>query len=221
MRYRRITGFTFGSHKSAVSAVIYNKSDYIKYKAKSTTWFHSLWKESGWDGVEEVWRTEIRFKRPALNEAKIHSAYDLVEKLPGIWQYGTQEWLRYVVPGSDSNRTRWQVQEAWAVVQMAYQQVLAPDQLDMGPIIREQKRVANMGQMVAQIVGCFMTLHAWRLLNRICEDGADISEVLHDFYPNALDYLDERQKREEKKGKQWDFVKEVRYKQALYGQVAA
>lgn len=221
MRYRPITGFSFGSHRSAVSAVIYNKSNYIKYKAKSTTWFHVPWKANGWDGVEEVWRTEIRLKRPALNEAEIDSAYDLVEKLPGIWKYATQKWLRYVVPGSDSNQTRWQVHDAWVVVQMAYQQTLAPNQPDMGPIIRDHKRVANMDQMVAQIVGCFMTWHAWRLLNRLCENDTDFSEVLHDFYPKALTYLDKRQKREEENGREWDYPKEVRYKQALYSQAAA
>jgi hypothetical protein len=140
MRYRPITGFTFGSHKSAVSAVVYNKSNYIKYKAKSTTWFHVPWKDNGWDGVTDVWRIEVRFKRPALaesrsGEAYIDSAYDLVTYLPGLWQYATQEWLRYVIPGSDSNRARWQLHDAWVVVQMAYQQALASDQLDMGPII--------------------------------------------------------------------------------------
>jgi hypothetical protein len=220
MRYRPITGFTFGSHRSAVSAVVYNKSNYIKYKAKTSTWFYPLWQEAGWDGESEVWRVELRLKRPALHEAEIDSAYDLVKQLAGIWQYGTQEWLRYAIPGSDSNRTRWQVHDAWLVVQAAYQQALSPEQLDMGPIIRDHKRVANIEQMVAQIVGCLITLHAWRKVQP-CADDEDISEVLHDFYPNALDYLDTRQKREERKGKLWDFPSEVRYKQALYSQAAA
>lgn len=221
MRYRRITGFTFGSHKSTVSAVIYNKSDYIRYKAKTTTWFHAPWSASGWDGSSEVWRVEARLKRPALCEAGIDSAYDLVDKLPGIWQYVTQKWLRYVVPDTDTNRTRWRVHACWLVVQQAYQQALAPGQPDMGPIIRTHKRVANMHQLVAQLVGCFMTLHAWRLAGRPCEGDADISEVLHDFYPRALTYLDERQEREERRGKHWDFAQEVRYKQVLYSQALA
>jgi hypothetical protein len=223
MRYRAITGFTFGSHKSAVSAVIYNKSNYIKYKAKTTTWFHPMWKANGWDGETDVWRTEIRFKRPALAESRsgdaaLDSAYDLVTFLPGLWQYATQSWLRYVVPGSDVNRARWQSHDAWVVVQMAYQQALTSDQLDMRPIIREHKRVANMDQMVAQIVGCFITLHAWRLLNKMCSEDTDMSEVLHDFYPNAQDYIDNKERKARNQGKQWDFVKEVRYKQVLYSQ---
>ena len=221
MRYRPITGFSFGTHKSAVSAVIYNKSNYIKSKAKSTTWFHPMWTENGWDGKEDVWRTEIRLKRPALAEAKIESAYDLVKCIPGIWQYATQEWLRYVVPGSDKNHARWQSHDAWLVVQMAYQQALTSDQLEMGPIIREHKRVANMNQMVAQIVGCFITLHAWRLVNKMCSEDTDISEVLHDFVPNAEDYLDNKERKARNRGKHWDFVEEVRYKQMLYRQADA
>ncbi|MGH2506584.1 MAG: hypothetical protein ACRDHZ_04075 [Ktedonobacteraceae bacterium] len=220
MRYRPITGFTFGSHKSAVSAVIYNKSHYIKYKAKTSTWFYPLWTANGWDGAEEVWRVEVRCKRPALNDMDIHSAYDLVEKLPGIWQYATQSWLRYVVPDADSNRTRWQVHEAWLVVQMAYQQAHLSDELQMGPVIREHKRVAHMDQMVAQLVGCLITLHAWRKDKEVCEEYEDISEVLHDFYPNAIDYLEDRRQREERQGRQWDFVGAVRYKQVLYSLAA-
>jgi len=221
MRYRRITGFTFGSHKSAVSAVIYNKSHYIASKAKATTWFYELWKAAGWDGIAEVWRVELRFKRPALREMGITSAYDLPTKLSGMWQYGTQKWLRYVVPEADSNRTRWQVHAAWGGVQRAYQQGLPASDIDMGPIIREQKRVANMQQLVAQLVGCFITLHAWYLRECPCPDDEDISTVLHHFYPNALDYQQEREEREKRKGKQWSFSAEVRYRQRLYSQLVA
>lgn len=221
MRYRPITGFTFGSHRSAVSAVIYNKSDYVAHKAKTTTWFHPLWQAGGWDGTSEVWRVEVRLTRPALREAGIDSAYDLRDTLAGIWQYATQKWLRYVVPEMDTNRTRWSVHPAWLVVQQAYQQMLAPDILDMGPIIRERKRVVQMEHLVAQLVGCFLTLHAWHLVDQLCDDETDLSEVLHDFYPRALLYLDERQEREKRKGKQWNFAQEVRYKQVLYSQALA
>lgn len=223
MRYRAITGFSFGTHKSIVSAVIYNKTNYIKYKAKDTTWFHEPWKTNGWDGQTDVWREEFRFKRAALKEAGINSAYDLVSFIPGLWQYATQRWLRYVVPSSDTNRTRWQIHDAWLVVQSAYHQTLASAELDMGPIVREHTRVANMDQMTAQIVGCFITLHAWRLLGRalgLCADGLDLSEVLHDFLPNAEDYLAEKERKAARKGKQWNMVNEVRYKQALYQQTA-
>jgi hypothetical protein len=217
MRYRPITGYTFGSHKSAVGAVIYNKTNYIKYKAKTTTWFHPLWQERGWNGKDEVWRVELRLKRQALGEAKIDSAYDLIKQLHAIWQYGTGQWLRYVVPGEDSNRARWQAQDVWIVVQSASQQDVTSD-LDLGPIQREHKRTENMEKMTAQIVGCLITLHAWHKKQEPCGEEEDISEVLHHFYPNALDYLDKKQKREERKGKKWDFTQGVRYKQVFYSQ---
>ncbi|HLI68157.1 MAG TPA: hypothetical protein VKV19_00230, partial [Ktedonobacteraceae bacterium] len=187
----------------------------------ATTWFYELWKAAGWDGIAEVWRVELRFKRPALREMGITSAYDLPTKLSGMWQYGTQKWLRYVVPEADSNRTRWQVHAAWGGVQRAYQQGLPASDIDMGPIIREQKRVANMQQLVAQLVGCFITLHAWYLRECPCPDDEDISTVLHHFYPNALDYQQEREEREKRKGKQWSFSAEVRYRQRLYSQLVA
>jgi len=211
LRYRPITGLSFGTHKSAMAAVVYNKTTYIKHKAKETTWFHDLWKEQGWDGSSEVWRVEFRFKREMLHECAIDSAYTVPDRLAALWEYASISWLRYVEPSQDTNRSRWDAQPVWEVVQGAFAVTLTPDQVEMGPVIRERKCKVNTDMMLAQVVGCLITLHAWDKAKELCISD-DISLVLHEFYPRAQDYLARKQK---------DFSAAVRYKQRVYSLVGA
>jgi len=209
LRYRPITGLSFGTHKSAMAAAVYNKTTYIKQKAKETTWFHDLWKEQGWDGSSEVWRVEFRFKREMLHECGIDNAYTVPDRLAALWDYASLCWLRYTVPDQDTNRSRWEVHPVWEVVQGAFAVTLTPDQVEMGPVIRERKRKVNTDMMIAQVVGCLITLHAWDKARQLCERD-DLSLVLHDFYERGEDYLARKQK---------DFSAAVRYKQRVYSLV--
>lgn len=215
MRYRPITGYSFGTHASALSAVIYNKSAYIRTKEKASDYFHKIWLDNGWDGKTEVWRVEFRFKRDVLRDFKVDGvfhgidyAYDLPDRLEAMWTYASIHWLRYVIPSDDMNRTRWQTHPVWELLQHAYFPLV---RVDLGPMIRERKRVVNQERMVAQIVGCAMTLHAWDKNDVPCEDE-DLSIVLHKLYPSGLDYLESRGK---------DFNTVVRKKQLLYNLIAA
>lgn len=211
LRYRPITGLSFGTHKSAMAAVVYNKTTYIKQKAKDTVWFHDLWQEQGWDGETEVWRVEFRFKRSLLHECEIDSAYAVADRLAALWDYASISWLRYVEPSQDTNRSRWEVHPAWHVVQGAFAVAVTPEQIEMGPVVRERKRKVNIEMMIAQLMGCFITLRAWDKARELCE-CEDVSLVLHDFYERGEDYLARKQK---------DFSAAVRYKQRLYSLVGA
>ncbi len=215
MRYRPITGYSFGTHASALSAVIYNKSAYIRTKEKASDYFLTIWRNNGWDGETEVWRVEFRFKRDVLRDFKIEGvchgvdyAYDLPDRLEVMWVYASIHWLRYVIPSDDTNRTRWETHPVWELIQHAYFPLV---RVELGPVVRERKRVVNQEQMLAQIVGCAMTLHAWDKNDVPCEDE-DLSLVLHRLYPSGLDYL-------EKRGK--DFNTVVRKKQQQYNLIAA
>jgi hypothetical protein len=140
-RWGRVTGLPFGLHTSAVSALIYDKSDEIKYQSPTKVWFHDLWRavsdEQGvpvWDGEADVWRLEVRFTRQAFCEFGIESVYALSTYLADLWTYAVGHvgggedglpdgWLRYVVPTEDSNRARWPVHPAWRCLQGAYADV--------------------------------------------------------------------------------------------------
>ncbi|GHO62333.1 hypothetical protein KSC_012250 [Ktedonobacter sp. SOSP1-52] len=169
-RWGRITGLPFGARNGHVSALLYNKQHEIKYKSKEKEWFYDLWRvakdaETGeplWDGEEEVWRVEMRFKRPALNEMKgenfhgIDDAFDLEEHLPGLWAYAVGHvdggedglpdgWLRYVIATEDTNRSRWPVHPDWEVIQGAFQQ---KEELEETDYEREEREREELLQLV-------------------------------------------------------------------------
>lgn len=141
-RRKRVTGLPFGLHKSAVSAILYNKSFEIQYQSPKKVWMWDLWEANaqGWYGLaldrsEQVWRVELRFKRPALNQfgieadlTGIEKVFAVLDRIPDLWAYGVGHvggdtdglpdgWMRYVLPSEDSNRSRWPVHPAWEVVQ--------------------------------------------------------------------------------------------------------
>ena len=216
MRYRPITGFSFGTHASAISAVIYNKSQYIRTKEPASDYFCKIWENNGYDGKQDVWRVEFRLKRDVLRDFKVEgvchgidNAYQLPDFLEGMWQYCTGQWMRYVVPDlTDSNRTRWPIRPIWQEIQTAFVDLVPVAEL--GPVIRERKRVVNIERIVPQIVGCAMTYYAWLKDDTPCYDE-DLSTVLHHVYSSGLNYL-------ERSGK--DFNATVRKKQQVYGLIA-
>ncbi|MBV9690098.1 MAG: hypothetical protein JO202_10370, partial [Ktedonobacteraceae bacterium] len=217
LRHRPITGFSFGTHSSAISAVIYNKSAYIRTKEPQSDYFHDIWRANGWDGESDVWRVEFRLKRDALRDFKIEDvchgigyAFDLPERLEVIWQYCSVHFLRYVVPTEDTNRTRWETHSAWQAVQHAFFPLV---QIDLAPIVRERKRIVNKERLVQQVTGCLITLHAWDKDRHPCDEGDDLSLVLHRYYPNALEYLEKQKKK--------SFGRLVQKKQRDYHLIAA
>lgn len=143
-RWDRLTGLPFGARAGALSTLIYDKTHRIKYSEQEKEWFLDIYRSvcdtQGnplWDGSSPVWRIEVRWRRPGLNELKgedfhgLNDAYDLEAKLPGLWCYAVGHpgggadglpdgWLRYVMPTEDSNRSRWPVHPDWEVIQSGF-----------------------------------------------------------------------------------------------------
>src|SRR5205807_1852352 len=86
-----------------------------------------------------VWRVEFRFKREVLHELSVEGqfegvedAFSLLERIPYLWAYAAGHvgggedglpdgWLRLVVPGVDSNRSRWATHAVWEEAQRAFE----------------------------------------------------------------------------------------------------
>jgi hypothetical protein len=183
-RWGRITGLPFGARGGALSALIYDKTHEIKYKSREKEWFHDLWlsvkDENGnpvWDGESPVWRIEVRYKRPALNEMMqegvfhgIDNAYDLEERLPELWSYAVGHvgggedglpdgWLRYVVPTEDTNRSRWPVHPDWQVIQSAF----APDLPPESDYEREEREKEELLGLVDEE----LEAHPWKDISKM------------------------------------------------------
>ena len=137
-RWKKLSGLSFGKHTSAVSAVIYNKTDEIKYHSKEKTWFYDIYRRKAQElGIEytedmTVWRVEARFTRPSIREfPDVSGAYDVLAHVRDLWTYAVGHpgggddgladgWLRYVTPTEDTNRARWPVHPDWEVIQQAF-----------------------------------------------------------------------------------------------------
>jgi hypothetical protein len=158
-RWGRLTGLPFGARAGALSALIYDKTHEIKYNSPEKGYMWDIWQyEAEKQGFcllpsAKVWRIELRFKRPALNEMKqedvfhgIDNAYTLEQHLPGLWSYAVGHvggvvhrfpdgrvqrlpdgWLRYIMPTSDTNRSRWPVHPDWQVLQSAFQPAIVEE----------------------------------------------------------------------------------------------
>jgi hypothetical protein len=196
-RWGRITGLPFGARGGALSALIYDKTHEIKYKSREKEWFHDLWlsvtDENGnpvWDGKSPVWRIEVRYKRPALNEMMqegvfhgIDNAYDLEERLPGLWSYAVGHigggedglpdgWLRYVVPTEDTNRSRWPVHPDWRVVQSAFTPDVPPES--------DEEREEQEKEELLQLVDEELEVHPWKDTSKMvkCDTSHSASAAL-------------------------------------------
>ncbi len=122
-----------------MSCVIYDKTREIRQKSQKW-WFHDIWQANGWNEEEQptVWRVEFRFKREVLHELSVEDefhgvedAFDLSDRLQALWAYACGHvesfddgihdgWLRFVVPGTDTNRSRWVTHPLWQAVQRAF-----------------------------------------------------------------------------------------------------
>lgn len=174
-RWGRLTGLPFGARKAALSALLYDKTHEIKYKSPEKAYMWDVWqREAEKQGFcllsnATVWRVELRFRRPALNEMKedgvfhgIDDAYDLERHLPGLWAYAVGHvgggadglpdgWLRYVLPSEDTNRSRWPVHPDWQVIQSAFQ----PEPMEPSPYEREQQEQA----VLLQALDAYLQVH--------------------------------------------------------------
>jgi hypothetical protein len=207
----RLETINFGSHGSALSCVIYNKTREITKSGKK--WFLPIWAYHGHDGKAEVYRVETRWHREALHDFEQRGVFhgletleDLLKYLPYLWTYtvghvqGNDDglpdgWLRYVAPNSYKNPAFWPVHPAWQVVQSAFTtekeqaidvmtgEVLdLPISLPLAVLMRRRQRAQNIKRLVQQVAGCSATLAAW-----LGGPASDLGDDLSDQDPTNPD----------------------------------
>ncbi len=213
-----VEDFTYGLNRSGllfsrggpISCVIYDKTREIQQQSQKW-WFHDTWQGNGWEKEEQpvVWRVEFRFKREVLHEVSvekvfcgIEDAFTLAERLPALWAYAVGHvgggldglpdgWLRLVVPGTDSNRSRWETHPVWVEVQKAFL-VIEDEEEDRSAVIRARKRQANLDRGVAATVGYLSSMAAWLGRDGKAGDEADLLYMVHWLRERTPVYLDAR-----------------------------
>jgi len=113
---RQFSGWVVGRGK--ISARLYNKT--LEMSKKPRPYLEELWRESGWDGNQDVWRLEFQIRRDCLRDLDIITFDNLMQNLSGIWNYSTQNWLRLSIPNeNDRTQTRWPTAPVWEALQSA------------------------------------------------------------------------------------------------------
>ena len=138
------TGFVFGS--GSVLARIYNKSHQAKQKLDDA--YFALLTErnpNSFDPEQDVWRIEFQLRREGIKGFRLYAEPDVADEdavinaglsaedlehigtLPhcfshqtALWHHLTEHWLRLVIPDEQSNRSRWPMDPAWALLKEQY-----------------------------------------------------------------------------------------------------
>ncbi len=132
----------------------------------------------------------------------IEDAFTLAERLPALWAYAVGHvgggldslpdgWLRLVVPGTDSNRSRWETHPVWVEVQKAFLVVTDEDE-DRSAVIRARKQQANLDRGVAATVGYLSSMAAWLGRDGKAGDEADLLYMIHWLRERTPVYLGAR-----------------------------
>jgi hypothetical protein len=118
-----LTGFSFG--KGEIMIRIYNKWNEISRNASykhDKRFFAALWAQQGWAQTQDVWRTELQLRRPALVELALPDGRTLrhlpipeaLQALPSFLPYFLQDWLSLRLPNEEKNKWRWPLHPLWA-----------------------------------------------------------------------------------------------------------
>jgi hypothetical protein len=176
---RRVREFAF-SRGGIVSCDIYDKTLEVNRSGKK--WMYEVWKSNGWDEESIVIRVEFRVKRDWLRDRSIEDPYDLLEKIGGIWQTLSQEWLRHTIP-LGKNQSRWESSEVWQVVQGAVFY-----DAEVVPIVRQKKYDLDAYRSLANTVG-HMAGWAARAGVPLSEIEGDGSGIYVAMYDQMMTYL--------------------------------
>ncbi len=187
---RRLSGVTW-SPGGAISFVMYDKA--LESRLKGKHHMEPIWRAAGWAPGEGVTRHEARLRREALRELRapgkecgwLDDPWVFLEHKHDVWaavvgradeecpEAVNVAWVRRVTPRTDDrNRSRWETDPTWRVVQMA-PFTSAPSAARR--LIRHRQRDEDVGRLDRAIYGLLVS----RVALRHAEGGEwDVSMAL-------------------------------------------
>jgi len=111
----RFSGWSIG-RGAEISGRFYDKKLEIAKSGK--LYFLDLWAANGWFPADPILRAEFQFRRAALHRFGLKTRSDVLDALPALWTYATNDWLRLAIPNAaDATRSRWGLDPFWQRVQ--------------------------------------------------------------------------------------------------------
>jgi len=175
---KRISGITL-SAGAAISFAMYLKR--LESRLRGKVHMFPIWTAVGWDGEEEVTRFEARLRRDALRELRLlfgstsgdrpclDDPYEMLQHLSELFALivGRLDecpdaintaWIRLVTPREDdTNRSRWDTDPLWRVVQSPR---FADAPIAARRMIRRKQRSHDVEKLVAALYGYLISLVA-------------------------------------------------------------
>ena len=178
---------------------IYDKGKEIIVKRKE--WFTELWQE---EDLKDIWRIEFQLRRPVLKQFGIDSMDDLINKIPGIWKYLTNEWFSLRLPDNQKQERR-TIHPWWELVQGCAEK--------LGPAIETKreyrKEITNDSGVYLKFIGGFLPAYAASLQIKQTEDAiVHLARELKIYWTNR-NFEEEVIRREIKMGKPGNFEGEI------------
>ncbi len=177
---RQFSGWSIGTRKK-MYARLYDKT--LEMKKNPRPYLEYLWKKSGWDGIQPVWRLEFELRRDLLREFRVISIENLKEHLTGLWKYSSHDWLRLAIPNpKDKTQSRWLTADFWQTLQLI--QWTGESELSRIPV--QKGRPPSDKTLFVNGISAYTSFMAR-------EGIVNPSDGAHAFFQAARDYHDNRE----------------------------
>lgn len=167
-----LTGYDIGNRKGNLFLRIYNKSFELEKSKKY--WFKDIWKSKDWKENEDndVWRVEFQIRKKVLNELRVFTIEDFVNKEKEIWKYLTNDWFK-IKSRRNKNNYNSKVKRKWKKVQKSV------DLETKEIIIRKPYRSGDVNSHLNQIFGNITSYAA--IKNNLNEEEIlkEVKKLLH------------------------------------------
>jgi hypothetical protein len=176
-QHRELTGFAIG--KNDISARFYDKPVEIARQSRKF-WMFDIWGTDTPPGEHRIIRIEFQLRREKIKLLGVDTLNQLDDRLPGIWAYCTQNWLR-VVQDASVHHTQQKLRPWWPVVQNGF-----PGAQGAEPLVLSRAVNADRELVARQALGCLASLFAHEIKVPLGpDDRLPMAHILRDVLREA------------------------------------
>ncbi|MCP3981827.1 MAG: replication initiation factor domain-containing protein [bacterium] len=150
-QHRQLTGFSIG--KNQIMARFYDKPVEIARQSRKS-WMFDVWGIDAVPADHRIIRVEFQLRRERVKGLGLDRFGQLHDRLPGIWAYCTQRWLR-VVEDASVHHTQEELRPWWPVVRDGF-----PGAQGSEPVVVDRAVNTDREIVARQALGCLASLVA-------------------------------------------------------------